>query len=64
KYGTKYMFNHTDALKDVGLIEISGGKFHGYDPANSESENPVMSFVKAGYKSEETSTGVWTVSAE
>ncbi|MEE1092543.1 MAG: DUF6562 domain-containing protein [Prevotella sp.] len=61
KYGTKYMFNHTDALKDVGLIEISGGKFHGYDPANSESESPAMNFVKDGYKSVDNGDGTYSV---
>ncbi|MBR2014806.1 MAG: hypothetical protein IJ998_05245 [Alistipes sp.] len=49
KYGTTYMLNHIDAKKNVGLIEVTGGQFEGYNPAASTSENPVMSFVPEGY---------------
>lgn len=48
-YGTTYMFNHFDSKKNVGLIEISGGKFKNYNPADSKSENPAMNFVADGY---------------
>ena len=49
KYGTTYMLNHIDSKKNVGLIEVIGGQFEGYNPAASTSENPVMSFVPEGY---------------
>lgn len=49
KYGTTYMLNHIDSKKNVGLIEVTGGQFEGYNPAASTSENPVMSFVPEGY---------------
>ena len=54
-----YMLNHIDSKKNDGLIEVSGGKFNGFDPANSNSENPAMNFLKEGYKS--VSEGDWFV---
>ena len=48
KYGATYMFNHSDALKNEGLIEISGGRFKNYNPKESASESPAMDFVKDG----------------
>ena len=50
-------------LKDKSGSEIIvyGGKFHGFDPANNLSENPAISFVADGYKSVETSEGIWEV---
>lgn len=47
----RYTLNHMDSMKSVGLIEVTGGKFYKYNPAQSASENPVMSFVPAGYSS-------------
>lgn len=47
----RYTLNHVDSKKNVGLIEVSGGKFYMYDPAKSASENPVMNFVKDGFGS-------------
>lgn len=61
KYGYKYTLN---VQGDNGEIIVTGGKFHNYNPAYSEGENPVANFVAAGYKSVETSTGVWEVVAE
>ncbi len=46
----KYTLNHIDGQKNNGLIEVKGGKFYNYNPAESASENPVMNFVAAGYK--------------
>ena len=47
----RYTFNHSDDKKEVGLIEITGGKFYKYNPAESHSENPAMSFIPEGYGS-------------
>ena len=47
----RYTLNHVDSKKNVGKIEVSGGKFFKYDPAKSESENPMMNFVKEGFGS-------------
>lgn len=51
EYNGDYRFtlNHVDSKKNVGLIEVSGGKFYMYDPSKSASENPVMNFVKYGF---------------
>ena len=46
--GKKYTLNHIDTEKNNGLIEVAGGLFIGYDPANSASENPAMNFLAAG----------------
>ena len=48
-YGAKYTLNHIDAKKNVGLISVKGGTFVNYNPAASESENPVMNFLAEGY---------------
>lgn len=47
--------------KSGSKITVYGGKFHGFDPANNLSENPAISFVADGYKSVETSEGIWEV---
>ena len=47
----RYTLNHVDSKKNIGKIEVSGGKFYMYDPAKSASENPVMNFVKDGFGS-------------
>ena len=51
EYGATYLLNHIDAKKEAGLIEVSGGVFKNFNPAESSSENPVMNFVKDGYSS-------------
>lgn len=45
----RYTFNHSDSLKNVGEIEITGGKFYKWNPFESHSENPAMSFIPADY---------------
>lgn len=45
----RYTLNHVDSKKNVGKIEVSGGRFFKYDPAKSNSENPAMNFVKFGF---------------
>ena len=47
----RYTLNHVDSKKEFGKIEVSGGKFFKYDPAKSESENPMMNFVMEGFGS-------------
>ena len=46
-----YLLNHIDSQKNNGLIEVKGGSFKGFNPAESHSENPVMNFVADGYVS-------------
>ena len=45
----RFTLNHVDSKKDVGKIEVTGGKFFKYNPAESASESPVMNFVPEGY---------------
>ena len=49
-YGCKYTINFIDSMKEVGSIKVSGGKFVGFDPSSSNSENPKVNFVTEGYK--------------
>lgn len=69
-YDAVYTVNLHDALMSVAgakatdYLEVKGGKFHNYNPADSKSENPAVSFVPAGYKSVETEPGIWEVVAE
>ena len=53
-YGCKYTLNFIDSKKTIGQINVKGGSFVGYNPAESHSENPAMNFVVEGYKSVET----------
>ena len=47
-------------------IEVFGGTFYGFNPANNEAEGPNTNFVAEGYKSVETPEGgnVWIVVPE
>ena len=58
-----YLFNHIDAEKNNGLIEITGGTFVGFNPAASTSESPAMNFVKYGYTVQEVTaeSNTWRV---
>ncbi len=58
----KYMLNLNDENGHAGKakIEVTGGSFTGYDPADSRSEDPAVSFVKQGYESK-VQDGVYTV---
>lgn len=61
----KYMLNLKDENGKAGkaTIVVTGGSFTGYDPADSRSEDPAVSFVKEGYKST-VKDGVYTVTKE
>lgn len=56
-----FLLNHRDSQKDAGLISVSGGTFHGFNPGNSNSENPPMSFLAYGYESVDNGDGTYTV---
>lgn len=68
QYKTRFLLNlkdkTADGSQDDNLIVVTGGKFYDFNPANNIAEGANTDFVADGYKSEETSTGVWTVSAE
>ena len=52
--------------KSQSKIIVKGGEFENYDPANSKTENPAVSFVADGYKSilKDGTTDVYVVVAE
>jgi len=61
-YNATYLINHIDAQKNNGLIEISGGTFHGFNPRAASSENPAMNFLKYGYTTTKDATkDIYTV---
>lgn len=67
---TNYTINIKDDLVPSGtdprqFIEIKGGKFIGFNPAQSEAEpGKPVSLVADGYKSTEIEPGVWEVTKE
>lgn len=64
--GTKNEYsalNIKDKDRNNSEIVVYGGKFFGFNPANNVSEGPNTNFVAEGYKSVETSEGVWEVMA-
>ena len=64
-YGYKFMLNCIDAAYKAGEagFTVYGGTYTGFDPSNSDSENPRASFVPAGYSCT-GNNGVWTVTKD
>ena len=62
-YGYKFMLNCIDAAYKAGEagFTVYGGTYTGFDPSNSDSENPRASFVPKGYTCTKTGEDVWTV---
>lgn len=46
--GSQYTLNKLDSEQEA-IISVTGGEFYKYNPAASESENPIDNFVAAGY---------------
>lgn len=46
--GPQYTLNKLDSEQEA-IISVTGGEFYKYNPAASESENPIANFVAAGY---------------
>ena len=61
-----YVLNVRDQDHKAGTakIEARGGIYTGFNPAQTSSENPVTSFVAAGYKSVQIATNTWQVVPE
>ena len=59
----KWTLNVKDKDRSTASIIVKGGKFHGFNPANCESEGPNTNFVAPGYKVVEEN-GIFTVIAE
>ena len=62
--GTSLLLNIYDAHRATAKINVTGGQFVAFNPADCTSEGPHTDFLAPGYKSEELTTGVWTVSKE
>lgn len=59
--GTSLLLNMQDASRATAKINITGGQFVNFDPADCISEGPHTNFVADGYMSVEAEAGVWTV---
>lgn len=59
--GTSLLLNMQDASRATAKINITGGQFVNFDPADCVSEGPHTNFVADGYISVEAEAGVWTV---
>ena len=46
----KWILNIKDKDRATASIVVKGGKFHGFDPSNCETEGPNTNFVAPGYK--------------
>ena len=62
--GTSLLLNIYDAHRATAKINVTGGQFVAFNPADCTSEGPHTNFLAPGYKSEELTAGVWTVSKE
>lgn len=58
--GTSFLLNMQDASRATAKINITGGQFVDFDPADCVSEGPHTNFVADGYVSV-GKDGVWTV---
>ena len=59
--GTSLLLNMQDASRATAKINITGGQFVAFDPADCISEGPHTNFVADGYMSVKTEDNVWTV---
>ena len=61
-----YLLNCIDEAFKAGTakIEVTGGTFYGFDPANNTAEGTNTNFVAAGYVSTANGDGSYTVVAE
>ena len=57
-----YVLNKKDADRATTTIEVRGGKFFNFDPANNAAENAGTNFVVEGYYSTEVAANVFVVS--
>ena len=59
-----YVLNKKDADRATTVIEVRGGKFTGFNPADNAAENAGTNFVAEGYESVAVDTNVWEVRAK
>ena len=56
-----FVLNKKDADRATTIIEVTGGTFTGFNPADNAAENPGTDFLAEGYVSYELEEGEWTV---
>ena len=56
-----YVLNIKDSDRATAKIEVKGGRFYGFNPADNASEGPDTNFVAPGYVSVEVEPNVWEV---
>ena len=56
-----YVLNKKDADRATTTIEVSGGRFHNFNPADNAAENAGTNFLAMGSVSVEVEAGVWEV---
>ncbi len=61
QYGTTFMLNKMDADRATTVIEVTGGTFKGFNPADNAAEGEATNFVKSGFKSTSKTVGDDTV---
>lgn len=59
--GTSLLLNIYDQDRATAKINVTGGQFVAFDPADCISEGPHTNFVADGYMSVKTEDNVWTV---
>lgn len=60
----KWTLNIKDKDRATASIIVKGGKFHGFNPSNCETEGANTNFVASGYKVIEESDGIFVVVPE
>lgn len=60
---SKFVLNKKDADRATTVIEVKGGTFDNFNPANNAAENAGTNFVAEGYVSVGNGSGTWTVKA-
>lgn len=61
EHGTSFLLNIYDHDRTTAKINVTGGQFVAFDPADCISEGPHTNFVADGYMSVKTEDNVWTV---
>ena len=61
KQNSGFVLNKKDADRATTVIEVTGGRFTGFNPGNNAAEGANTNFVAPGYIAVEESSNVWIV---
>lgn len=59
--GSKFLLNKLDSSRETSTIEVTGGTFQSFNPADNPAEGEHTNFVAEGYKAVDNGDGTWTV---